>query len=351
MYIASIRDTVKIHTPLHFAGPAGAIGFAVSSRQCLVEDRGDHFVFYTARIGTYFIYFTSRSTGSEARDTVKIEVTDQPPRVTVGKKRVLADLNKDFSFSLDITDDGADVTVMVDFNGDGKPDTACFGKGDPGFRFCRPTRTGETKKILKAAILVMDNDSHRVYDSAMVCIRFHPPVAEAGSNIIVCPDEAVTLSGKRCKDNNGYVKKFIWDFNGDGAIDTVLPLPQATWTFEEVKDYRTLLWVEDNEGNRSRPDTLFVTVMRDKPTASAGLPVEAKVGESVSFFGQGSSICSQIEKYLWDFENDGKWDYISRGHGRTTYTYRAPGSFFALFTVVDSKNDSASQVREVKVIR
>jgi len=73
------------------------------------------------------------------------------------------------------------------------------------------------------------------------------------------------------------------------------------------------------------------------------------VGESVQFHGRASSNCSEIERYQWDFDNNGSWDYSSRVHGRAAHTYTAAGMYLARFRVVDSKGDSAAQVRKVMV--
>ena len=145
------------------------------------------------------------------------------------------------------------------------------------------------------------------------------------------------------------MKAYRWDFDLDGRPDTVLRSSEVEWAFSEVKDYQVALTVQDNDGNLSPPDTIIVSVMRDKPAALAVTPVKGRAGVSVEFTGRGSSQCSEIEKYYWDFQGDGKWDFVSRNQGKASFTFKEAGDYIARFMVKNTRGDSASQNCVVRI--
>jgi PKD repeat protein len=348
-YSASVRDSVRIPSATLFSGPAGAIRVALSSPSCVCLSRDDEYVFYSPDTGVFRVYFSTYSTGALYADTVTVRITDFPPVLKLGNRNPVADIGKPIPMDLDISDDGDSFCVYADLDGDGRTDTSCCGVKNPLFRYTRPTRTGEKEKIMQCRITVADNDSHRVSDTAILTVLYKPPRARAGSNIIACPDEPVVFSGKASRDVNGAITRYIWDFNADGKADTVLYAPEVERSFSTPGDFSVILRVMDEDKNISLPDTVFLSVYRDKPTASATAPHEARRGEEISFVGTGNVNCGVIEKYLWDFYGTGKWDFASRSCGRVSHIYKDAGTFQARFMVLDSQGDSAVLLWPVKV--
>ncbi len=344
----SVRDTIVLSTSLNLMGPSGQVSFSTSRSGCTVEDQGV-FLFTARDTGVYQVFFESRSFGPLSIDTCTITVTDQPPSLIVGAPEVTADMGSPMSFGLTIQDDGAGVRVYYDLDGDNAADTVCQGAADHQVRFMKPTKNGEKKGVFTVHITVADNDSHVVADSARLTVYYRPPQADAGSNIIACPNQPVALSAAQSRDGNGRVTRYAWDFSQTGRPDTIAAVPDMAWIFDKPRDYLVQLLVADNHGNLSKPDTLYVSIMDDKPETAIDGDTETRVGESVQFHGRASSNCSEIERYQWDFDNNGSWDYSSRVHGRAAHTYTAAGMYLARFRVVDSKGDSAAQVRKVMV--
>jgi hypothetical protein len=277
-YAVSVRDTLVLHSAADYGGISGAVTVSASKPGCTVEHQGDRFIFFARDTGVYRILFKSRSTGSEVADTAVVSVTDRAPEVRMKGRRVQAVLGKGFRLGFDIRDDGPGVVLAVDLDGDRRADTVCTDCPDPLFRFKKPTRKGEVQKRITARYIVKDNDAHRVKDSIEIVLRYEPPRAEAGPNLIVCRDKPAALSGAASRDDNGRVARYLWDFDGDGSADTVVSTPAVERAFTAVRDYYTVLWVEDDLGNLSKPDTVVVSVMRDKPSASAGPPALARAG-------------------------------------------------------------------------
>jgi hypothetical protein len=349
-YSASIRDSVVITSPILFNGPAGSVIAASSDPLCLIVSRGDGYIFYAPKVGEYRMFFSSRSAGSLYLDTLAVMITDQPPQVKVGTHTVFADINQLFSFDLNVQDDGDSVRVMLDLDGDGKCDTSICGVSNPYFRYSRPTRIGEREKIFQSLLTVLDNDSHAFQDTVMIHLYFKPPCAKAGDNIIACANEPVDFSGRMSHDENGYISKYIWDLNADGKADTVTPLPDLRRAFGALGDFSVILKVVDNDNNISLPDTIVLSVFKDKPSLAITAPHEAKREEEISFVGTGKINCGVLEKYFWDFDGNGKWDYVSRTHGRAYHAYKELGAYPARFMVLDNRGDSTSLTWPVNIL-
>ncbi|MEM3444406.1 MAG: PKD domain-containing protein [Thermoplasmata archaeon] len=67
----------------------------------------------------------------------------------------------------------------------------------------------------------------------------------------------------------------------------------------------------------------------------AGPDKEGGVGEYIRFEGKVLYGGVGIIKYMWDFNDDGKWDYSSVKYPNITFCYSKPGTYKAVFCVVD----------------
>ncbi len=349
-YSASIRDSIRITSSTLSNGPAGSVSIVLSDPTCTLVNQGDYYIFYSSKTGIYRVYFSSRSSGSLMSDTITIAITDKMPELVIGKPSVITDINQLFSLDLDIKDDADSILVLLDIGCDNTIDTMVHCDNNPYFRYGRPTRTGEKENKFPCKITVIDNDSHKVSDTARLIVRYRPPSARIGNNIISCADEPVLFSAKRSRDENGTIKKYLWDFNGDNKTDTVNNEPEVEKTFSKTGDRNIILRVMDNDNNISAPDSMVLSIFKDIPSVSIIAVHEVKKGDEISLIGTGKVNCGEIEKYLWDFYGNGQWGFSSRSHGRTSHIYREPGSYQARFMVVDNKGDSAFQIWQVKVI-
>ncbi|MFH0921873.1 MAG: PKD domain-containing protein [Fibrobacterota bacterium] len=345
----SVRDSVRIPSSTLFTGPAGGVEVSSDRADCFVERRGDYFVFWARDTGVYTAYFKSRSAGALQIDTARVTVTDLLPSMTLANRYGSLDMGTPLDFGLAVEDDGDSVRIAVDFDGDGRTDTTARGPGRPVFRFNRPTQSGEKDRTFTTRITVTDNDGHTLSDTAGLFVTFYPPKARAGDNLIGCVNEPILFSAKKSSDNTGRLVRHYWDFNGDGKLDMAVPEPEIEWTYDKAGDYRVCLKVEDKDGNLSVTDTVYASIMSDKPQVSIDFCPGGRVNEPLMLIGRGRVSCGEIDRYSWDFENDGKWDFTSHDQGRTQMTYHKPGNYCARFWVMDTKRDTASAVIQITI--
>jgi hypothetical protein len=107
--------------------------------------------------------------------------------------------------------------------------------------------------------------------------------------------------------------------------------------------------VEDEFGNLSPTDTIYASIISDKPQVSIDYLAGGRVNEPLTFIGRARVSCGEIDKYFWDFDNDGKYEFSSHDQGRARNTYTKPGNYCARFMVMDTKRDTASAVIQIKI--
>jgi hypothetical protein len=83
-----------------------------------------------------------------------------------------------------------------------------------------------------------------------------PPVADAGPDIVGCPNEYQTLDGSGSTDPDGVIVDWEWDGPG-GVEDAERPQMRASSTEGNTIAYT--LVVTDDEGARSEPDEATIT--------------------------------------------------------------------------------------------
>ena len=83
------------------------------------------------------------------------------------------------------------------------------------------------------------------------------------------------------------------------------------------------------------------------PIAIAGQNVTNTLGVSVQFSGAGTDEDGTVEKYEWDFDGDGIFEWSSFENGLTTYIYNNEGTFTATLRVTD--NDGFTDTESLTV--
>jgi len=75
------------------------------------------------------------------------------------------------------------------------------------------------------------------------------------------------------------------------------------------------------------------------PAASADAsPLSGTVPLKVSFSGTGTDPENTLAIYEWDVDGNGIYDWESETHGTTAHTYTRPGTYEAVFRIIDSDN-------------
>jgi hypothetical protein len=166
---------------------------------------------------------------------------------------------------------------------------------------------------------------------SMFSLDLIPPVADAGSDVVIDQHESLTFNGSGSSDNIQIVN-WTWSFTYDGT-DTELYGPGPSWTFDLAGRYLVTLEVTDGARHRAL-DTVSVTVIDiTPPVAEAGLSRTILQGETLEFDGTGSTDNVGIVNWTWTFEYFGEG--ISLYGPLTTFTFVRAGVFIVTLTVLD----------------
>jgi hypothetical protein len=178
------------------------------------------------------------------------------------------------------------------------------------------------------------------------------PIAKIKESIIACPLQQITLDGWASIDVGGEVVEWDWDVNGDRKADTVvhergdlvMSVPRKTCTFS------VYLWVKDNKGNKSEPDSCTVHVQAGVPRVSMGADTTIPIAARLNLDPHVEFFCTTPLEYQWDFNDDGKPEYKSEETGKTSRIYFKPGKFHARLTVVDNLGNEVGGIKTITVI-
>ena len=86
------------------------------------------------------------------------------------------------------------------------------------------------------------------------------------------------------------------------------------------------------------------------PFANAGENQTTYINEDVFFNGSGIDLDGEIEKYEWDFDGDGIYDWESKTTGKTTHIYTEKGEFYTKLCVTDNWGKTDTDTCLIKVI-
>ncbi len=220
------------------------------------------------------ITHTYRSPGTY---TVHLKVTDDSGTI----RNVAADATLVTVNALPVADAGFDLvtspgdTVVFDGRRSVDPDGEIK-------RFAWNFRDGNTAEgdvvehsfekpgLYAVNLQVFDDTGHsEATDFSQILVTVnHPPVAEAGPDLLVAPGEVFTLSGARSTDEDGEISGWRWDIHGS---DETLEGRTVEHRFNQPGIYSIGLTVTDDSiaSNRTAQDQLTVRV-NHSPVAEAG---------------------------------------------------------------------------------
>ncbi len=177
------------------------------------------------------------------------------------------------------------------------------------------------------------------------------PTANAGQDRSVQANVEVVFSGAGSRDADGSVAEYWWNF-GDGFASGWRESSEAAYTYSRGGVFVATLWVKDNCGAVSPPDTVRVLVGGD-PCAGNQSPVAAisnvatvLVGQPISFDGSSSSDPDGgIETYSWSFG-----DGLSGDGDLVEHRYANTGVYSVTLTVTDNCGAADSERVTVAVV-
>ncbi|MDY6792884.1 MAG: PKD domain-containing protein [Thermodesulfobacteriota bacterium] len=198
------------------------------------------------------------------------------------------------------------------------------------------------------ATVIVESDSGLINNSAIkhftVTVN-HPPIANAGSDLVVAPGETFSLDASKSTDADGKVVRHYWDL-GDGRKARGR---KVSHVYRKPGLYTASLRVEDNSGSLCNFATdqckVFVNA---SPESNAGEDRVASVAEPVHFSGVDSrDTDGKIVSYDWNLGDGTKKSGVN-----ITHAFLKPGLYRVRLTVTDdsnAKNKTATDTLTVRV--
>ena len=225
------------------------------------------------------------SGGLSHSDDVIISVSNRWPWADAGLDQVVAP--------------GATVTLdsSASFDRDGDMLTYCWEQtGGPSVSLSDATAASPTFMAPASAVLlafqltVADPGGLSHSDDVTISVPNLAPIANAGSDRVVAPNEAVALDGSASSDPNGDALSYRWVLIG-GTIVSLSGITTASPTFTAPASAATVtlqLTVTDPGGLESSDDVI-ISVSNRWPVANAGLDQVVRPGALVTLDGSGRS--------------------------------------------------------------
>jgi MYXO-CTERM domain-containing protein len=290
-------------------------------------------------LGTYTVTLTVRDDmDATGTDTAVITVADNLPPV--------ADAGPD-----QFVDSG--VVVTLNGGGSSDPDGTIvgyawdFGDGSPAGSGRSVTHVFSTTGVYTVTLTVTDNRAATATDTASIVVGTpggnQPPRAEASGPYRAAWGEAIEFDGSGSTDGDGTIFSYEWDF-GDGSTGVG---ETVSHTYVDAGGYIVTLVVTDDDG-ATDSDVTTATVSRPdnvSPTADAGGPYSANLGDTVVFDGSGSSDADgTITLYEWDLGDGGTMTGMGGSH-----VYAAAGTYVVILTVTDNGGATSVDVTSVTI--
>jgi PKD repeat protein len=174
------------------------------------------------------------------------------------------------------------------------------------------------------------------------------PKANAGPDKTINAGETVWLNGTGQDD--GYIVKYEWDFNGDGTYDwNSVQSGNASHVYNIGGVFNATLRIT-TDTNQNATDIARITVkaVNKPPLADAGPDRTGEAGDMLAFNGTGIDPEHDISSYQWDFDGDGGWDY-SGPEGTAVFTYKLAGEYTAYLRVTDGAMPPANDTDYCRV--
>lgn len=141
---------------------------------------------------------------------------------------------------------------------------------------------------------------------------------------------------------------YSWDFDGDGAYDTVTSHSDVSHIFFDKGAVEVSCMARDRVGRTSKVSrTLYVG---NAPTfVDAMGPYRVQVNSPLSVVGRAEDLDNAIISYSWDFDGDRRNDWTSTNSSRTQYSFPVAGEYTILLSVRTDDGNTASDSAVVTV--
>ncbi|MBU1006064.1 MAG: PKD domain-containing protein [Candidatus Omnitrophica bacterium] len=297
--------------------------------------------------GKYFVTFNVSDGIDSVSEKVKITVSEAEPLPPAAKPLAEPLEGKaplEVNFSADtVSGAGNIVKYEWDFDGKGVYDFSSLESGDTMFMY-----SGEGD--FSAALRVTDREGYANIYTAGINVESIPEspcvYLEASPLKGVSPSK-VYFKGSVLSQAD--ICKYEWDFNGDGVYDACSADSSCVVkTYTVPGDYYAELKVTNAKG-LSGSQKILIQISDPKVLSiepiflndRGSVPIEVGFDALVD---SGAAI----QKYQWDFDSDGVFDFTSTDSAKTKYTYFEPGVYAPTLRVTDQNNMASEAEKELR---
>ncbi len=172
-----------------------------------------------------------------------------------------------------------------------------------------------------------------------------PPIVKAGGIYQTQVNAPVVFHGE-AHDPDNKIRRFFWDFHGDGVFDTSAPTGTAAYVYNKPGTCKAVLKVVSDDSSEGF-DTAAVLIRNAPPAAHAGKDVLSRKGRTVALKGCGEDPDGRIALYEWDFDNNGTFDWSSPANGEVRHAFNEYA--FAILRVTDEYGAAATDTLRVVI--
>ncbi|MFH1854058.1 MAG: alpha/beta fold hydrolase [Candidatus Omnitrophota bacterium] len=296
------------------------------------------------RVGEYLITFLVTDGKDAVSEIIKITVNEpvimlpEPLAVPTSGRAPL-----EVTFSAETIDNKKIVTYEWDFDGKGVYD---FNSAESGAAVFVYTLEGE----FPARLRVTDKDGHTDVYTVSINVERNPDAPrvhmEAAPLKGIVPRK-VHFLGRVVSTAD--ICRYEWDFNGDGVYDAgSTESGEIVKTYGNPGIYKAEFKVTNCDG---LSDSEIVTIEMLDPLALSAEPIVSVNSGNAPIeidFDASLDAENEIQKYQWDFEGDGIFDFTSTISPEVSYTYHRPGLYMPILRVTDDKNISREVKKEIR---
>lgn len=114
------------------------------------------------------------------------------------------------------------------------------------------------------------------------------------------------------RDPDNKIVEYLWDLDFDGSFEVKSKTStQTKANFKRAGDHKIVFGIVTDDGKKMF-DTSFVKVSNRAPHAEGGDDQVSRPGKKIKLNGLGKDPDNNIAKYEWDFNEDGKYEFISK---------------------------------------
>ena len=276
--------------------------------------------------------------GNLTADTLWVTVVRDAPLAFAGPDTILT-----IKDSLALHGAGTDQYGRIEAWAWAIGDAAATPSADGSLAIRLPDLPGKVPCVLTAT----DDDGNRFSDTLWVSVLRDAPSAFAGRDTVLTIKDSLALRGAGT-DPSGHIIAWAWTIGESGA-----PIPSSDGSLAiRLPDLpgkvQCVLTATDDDGNPAS-DTLWVTVLRDAPSADAGRDTVLTIKDSLALRGTGTDHYGRIVAWAWAIG-----DSVAIPSADGSLAIRLPdvsGKLPCVLTATDDDGNPVSDTLWVTVLR